>query len=178
MIEITDGVRTICINKNSLDFDKENNELILKAKMNYWCTVLGFDLDKNKNISRIVKRFYDGDIHAIFYNLGKNKDNVLLSKKEFDKFELIYSNMKSEVDYKKNAMINAGVELFSFLCYQYYVLEDLNPTDIDIIFEEISNDVFNYKKYKKEIYLKSKDLLNEKYKVNYLDNILIEKSKD
>lgn len=171
MITITDGKETFTIKRKELWERKEYFKgLATKLKYDYWAIELLFirkDKEKNK-FDKIVKCFPSGDdFLQEFINLDSSKSNyVLLSESDYKEVKLIYDNMKGKTDYKKEAIIEAVAMMFSFECYQNYVLERDLYVKSENIFKDFVEIGYDYTIYKKEIYKRAKEILKDKYKVD------------
>lgn len=62
-------------------------------------------------------------------------------------------------------MLDVVARIFSYECYQNYVLELDNRISLNEIFRDNIQIDYPYKKYKREIYQRSKKILKEIYNV-------------
>lgn len=168
MITITNGKQKFKISKRNLwERQKELRGIATKLKYEYWQVELLF-IESEKGIyKQIVKCYPDGDdFLKVYPNLcSEVKDVVLLSKEDYKEVKTIYDNMHTDVDYKKEAIIESGAILLSYEYYQNCILE-LDEYSIETVFNEwvkMSNNF--YEQYKKQIYARAKKILKEKYNV-------------
>ena len=93
---------------------------------------------KEGNISEIIKVYNGGDeILDSFKNKKVSADEVLLSKRDFERFKKIYYRMKSRKDYRREAIIEAYSILLSYEYYQASVLEDCRDVTREEIFRDL-----------------------------------------
>lgn len=172
MITITNGKDEFIIRTNELWY--RNDELkgvATKLKHQYWSVELLFTEDEKGHCDKIVKCYPGGDSYLKIYpNKDTTKKNrILLSKKHYAEVKQIWENMNIEEDIKKDAMLDVVARIFSYECYQNYILELDSRVSLNEIFRDCIQINYPYKKYKKEIYQRSKVILKEIYGV---DNII------
>lgn len=171
MITITDGKNEFVIRREEL---RERNDdlkgLATKPKYNYWVVELLF-VGRRNYFDKIVKCYTGGDSYLeVFKNKSpKVKNKIVLSKKNYNIVKAIWDNMNIERDYKKEAIIDIAARMFSYECYHNYILELDTRIKSDEIFRDCVPVDKEYKKYKKEIYKKAKEILNDVYGI---DNLL------
>ncbi len=172
MITITNGKEKFTIKKNKLWERKEFFKgLATKFKYSYWGIELLFVKKGIGKFEKIIKCLPDGDdIDKEYINLdNKQRNYILLNDDDYAEVKMLYDNMNTDIDYRKEAYIESTSILFAYELYQNHILEDDTDVDPDDIFYNWINQNYCYKNYKEEIYAKAKKILKEKYNV---ENIL------
>lgn len=175
MIKVTNGGDWFVIPDNKLWNNKKRGKaLITKLKYEYWGTELRFIFEENNKYQKIIKTYRDGEtILKEYTNLTVSCLNeITLNIDDYNEVKSIYANMQTDKDYKKEALIKSCAILFSYECYQNYILE----VDMTVNVEYIFNDFIGvtstlYKNYKKEIFEEAKKILKQEYKVNLDDKL-------
>ena len=168
MITITDGNEKFVIRNNELWQRVENLEgKATKLKYEYWSIELLFTEKEDGYYDKIVKCYPSGDSYLEVY-VNKDltrKNEILLSNKDYKIVKKIWDNMNIDNDYRKEAIIDIAARIFGYECYQNYVLELDDKVKLDEIFRDCVRVGYPYKKYKKEIYNKAKQILKDVYGV-------------
>lgn len=168
MITITDGKDKFVIRNNELWERYENLEgKATKLKYEYWAIELLFTEKEDGYYDKIVKCYPSGDSYLEIY-VNKDltrKNEILLSSNDYKTVKKLWDNMNSDNDYRKEAMIDVAARIFGYECYQNYVLELDSRIKLDEIFRDCVRVDYQYKKYKKEIYKRAKQILKEVYGV-------------
>ncbi len=175
MITITDGQQKIIIKDNKLRKYQEYFEGIeIIPSQEYWGINLIL-IPKDKNCyKKIIKCYPGGDfVLEEFNNLDVTLSNkIILSVGDYKKFEILYNNMNISRNYKKEAIVESVSTMFSYECYQNYILEESYEVNIDELFNTLIQ--FDRQCYglRNQIYKRTKIILNTKYKTKLLDDLL------
>lgn len=168
MITITNGKERFVIRGNELWKREETLKgKATKLKHQYWSIELLFTEQKKGHYDKVIKCYPCGDSSLEIYNNKDitKKDEILLSNKDYKKVKKIWENMNIEQDIKKEAMLDVVARIFSYECYQNYVLELDNSISLNEIFRDNIQIDYPYKKHKREIYQRAKKILKEVYNV-------------
>lgn len=161
MIKVTNGQDNIKINEQNLI--ESSKGYIIKPLLDYYLIELLF-VKENNYITKIIKTYLGGETALdCFENKKLTSNIILLSEKDFERFKKVYYNMLSKNNLQKRAIVEAYAELLSFEYYQATEIEDCHSVSKDEIFEDELSNIYDYKKYKKEIYKRTKEILKEKY---------------
>lgn len=175
VVIITNGNEILKIpNIQFKDKSKCFDGVVLKPLFKYCDIELVFIPDNKEKITKIIKTYTDGDsIIEEYNNLDmSSKEKVFLSNQDFDKVNHLYNNMLAEKNWRKEAIIESVSIIFSYECYQNYIIEDCYNVPLEEIFNHAIQFAYSYKEYKKEIYVRTKEILNKHYKTTALDYIL------
>ena len=160
MITVTNGKEFIKISSKYL---QENaNGYLIKPEFSYWMIDLVIIVE-DKNITKIIKTLpYGEEVLVSFNNLEKSSHEILLAEDDFRMFKKLYINMRSKNNLRKEALIEAVAQILSFEYYQSKYLEETNVLMEDIFEYEIPN-IYDYRKYKTEIFKRANEILAKYY---------------
>ena len=168
MITITNGKEKFTIRNNELWERKEELQgKATKLKYQYWSVELLFTEKEKGHYDKIVKCYPSGDSYLEIYpnkDVSK-KDEILLSNKDYKTVKKLWENMNIDNDIKKDVMLDAVARIFSYECYQNYILELDKRVSLNEIFRDCIHIGYPYRKYKKEIYKRAKLILKDIYGV-------------
>lgn len=175
MITVTDGQQKIILKDNKL---KKYQEYFVGIEIipsqEYWGISLIL-IQKNKNYyEKIIKCYPGGDfILEELNNLDVTLSNkILLSVVDYKKFKTLYNNMNISRNYKEEAIVESVSVMFSYECYQNYILEESYEVNIDELFNTLIQFDRQCHSLKNQIYKRTKIILNTKYKTKLLDDLL------
>lgn len=175
MIVISNGKEKISIKEKELKKERNYYKIILEN--NYICVNLFFKLKNNNGvitIKQIEKRLLSsgdnaGDLEKVYPNLIDSNNKILLSNNDYSEVKRLYEKLKTPDDDRVNTIIGCYSNLMAYECYMTFVVEELREVRVEHIFKDTNYDWFSsqeLKKYKNNIYDKTKNILKEKYKVN------------
>ena len=166
MITITNGKESFIIRKNEL-YEREDGlkGKATKLKHQYWSVELLFTEKSKGYYDKIAKCFPSGDRYLEVYSNKDitKKNEILLDNRHYKKVKKIWNNMNVEKDYQKEAMLDVAARIFSYECYQNYILELDKTVSLSEIFRDCIKINYPYKKHKKEIYQRAKIILKDVY---------------
>ena len=164
MITITDKMDSIKLStKDLVNYDKYYEGFKIKPKYDYWLVELIIRVEDN--LLRDIIKVYSGDevILDRFVNKEESSDTIILSPGDFARFKKLFSNMRLNKDYQKQAIITAYSELLSYEYYEATVLEDCPDVTMEELLTELHG--YDYLKYQKEILKMTQEILNKRYKI-------------
>lgn len=161
MIKITNGKEYFNLKENNLIICDRG--YIKKPVLDYYLIEL-LIVKEDNYLKEIVKTYIGGDtVLDTFKSKKLSNDTILLSEKDYVRLKKVYTNMISKNNLQKKAIIEAYAELLSFEYYQATEIEDCANVSKDEIFDDELSSIYDYKKYKKEIYKRSEEILKDKY---------------
>lgn len=175
MIIISDGKEKISIKEKELKKERNYYKIILKN--DYICVNLFLKLKNNNGvitIKQIEKRLLSssdnaGDLEKVYPNLIESNNKVLLSNEDYLEVKRLYEKLKTTDEDRVNTIIDCYSNMMAYECYMAFIVEELGEVRVEHIFKDTNCDWFSsqeLKKYKNNIYDKTKNILKEKYKVN------------
>lgn len=184
MIIVTNGTEKLIFDDEDLipvrnHFNKDFEIYAIKLKYDYWGTHFILLKKENKptyiSIIKCLNDDFEGAKEKEYLNLDKNnKNNILLSKKDFNEFKRLINKMNSKKDYMKETSIEICSVIFSYYIYQEYILEeDFTESVLDLYNRAVfvTNEFKNYREtkiYKDKIFKRTREILKEKYNVENL----------
>lgn len=175
MIVISNGKEKIGIKEKELKKERNYYKIILEN--DYICVNLFFKLKNNNGvitIKQIEKRLLSsgdnaGDLEKVYPNMIDSNNKILLSNNDYSEVKRLYEKLKTPDDDRVDTIIGCYSNLMAYECYMAFVVEELREVKVEHIFKDTNCDWFSnqeLKKYKNNIYDKTKNILKEKYKVN------------
>lgn len=166
MITISDSKNNIDIGDEFLQ--KKDFGYLLLPKSNHWDIQIMFIWDFNNDICKeIIKSYLDGDsVIKKYINLIRSSE-IVLDSSSYSEISSIIKMMIDSINLRDQAIVHSLALMFSYECYQNYVLENCYEITIDEIFNENLRCAYPYKHLKNLIFEDTRKIMKDCYNVDF-----------